>query len=61
MSNSSDESIRAALAAEGIENEITCAKAQGICKKYDIDPSSLGVYCSSMHIKIRRCMFGCFK
>ncbi|WP_338094248.1 hypothetical protein [Methanorbis furvi] len=61
MPTSSDESIRAALAAEKIENEITCPKAQAICKKYDIDPSSFGAYCSSMHIKIRNCMFGCFK
>ena len=61
MATSSDEQIRAALAAEQIGSEITCPKGQAICKKYEIDPASLGAFCTREGIKIRHCMFGCFK
>lgn len=61
METSSEEQIRAALKAEQVGLEITCPKAQIICKKYEIDPRSLGDYCNKKGIKIHHCMFGCFK
>ncbi|MCZ0861567.1 hypothetical protein O0S10_10110 [Methanocorpusculum sp. MG] len=60
MVTSSDEQIRAAFTAEKIGSEITCPKAQAICKKYGIEPASLGEYCNKEGIKLRHCMFGCF-
>lgn len=61
MSDNSDNQIRAAVAAENITTEVTCPKAQAVCKKYSISPAAFGEYCTREGIKIRACMFGCFR
>jgi hypothetical protein len=53
--------IRKAFDEMGIENEIQCAQAEVISKKYAIPKREIGDYCDTHGVKIRGCQLGCFR
>jgi hypothetical protein len=52
--------IRKAFDEMGITNEIQCAQAEVMSKKYAVTKHEIGEYCNTHGVKIRGCQLGCF-
>jgi hypothetical protein len=57
----SDEMIAQVLNDAGMKDRITCPQAFAIARKAPVSPAEPWEYCTSHHIRIRRCRSGCFK
>lgn len=61
MKSETKEKISSIFSAEGITSEIPCEQALELCKTHHIDPFDMGKYCDTHQIKMKHCLFGCFK
>jgi len=41
--------------------KISCAKAFGLAKKYEVNVAEIGRICNNNNVKICKCQLGCFK
>ena len=47
--------------SDGDPKNISCAKAFGLAKKYEVNVAEIGRICNNNNVKICKCQLGCFK